>query len=322
MPFEEFDRNKLELKPLSERVHDLTLEEFLDLDSPVPPFHDPLLDEVAGRIAEAHKAGREVLLIMGAYLIRAGVSRFIIDLMERGVITHVAGNGAAAIHDFELALIGATTESVAKYIREGQFGLWREMGLINEAVNKGGQGGARIRRGRGQVHPRRQLPLQGHKRPCRRLQARNPRHHPHWYRIRHRPRTPELRSRPGRRGLISGLPHTCKHREQTQGGVVLNFGTAVTGSEVFLKALAMARNVARQKGERINGFTTAVFDIQNLGDDWHKEPPKGEPCYYFRPLKTLLVRTVQDGGRSYYIRGFHRETFPNLWKKVLERLGG
>ncbi|HIE08582.1 MAG TPA: hypothetical protein EYP65_01900 [Armatimonadetes bacterium] len=103
---------------------------------------------------------------------------------------------------------------------------------------------------------------------------------------------------------------------------MLNFGTAVMGPEVFLKALAMARNVARQRGERINGFTTAVFDIQNLGDDWHKEPPKGEPCYYFRPLKTLLVRTVQDGGRSYYIRGFHRETFPNLWKKVLERLGG
>lgn len=65
-------------------------------------------------------------MLMGAHVIRAGVSRFLIDLMERGILTHIAMNGAGPIHDFELALIGATTESVARYIREGQFGLWEE----------------------------------------------------------------------------------------------------------------------------------------------------------------------------------------------------
>ena len=68
--------------------------------------------------------------MMGAHVLRAGVNRHIIDLMERGVIDHIAMNGAGAIHDYELARIGATTESVARYIRTGEFGLWRETGRV------------------------------------------------------------------------------------------------------------------------------------------------------------------------------------------------
>ena len=78
-----------------------------------------------------------MILLMGAHVIKVGLSRFVIDLMERGIITHVGMNGAGPIHDFELALIGATTESVARYIQEGQFGLWDETGWINDIVAAG-----------------------------------------------------------------------------------------------------------------------------------------------------------------------------------------
>jgi len=117
MPFPQFDRSRLKLKPLSERVHDLTIDSFYRLDDPIPPFDHPALDVIAERIVRARRDGAPVLMLMGAHVIRAGVSRFLIDLMERVILTHIAMNGAGPIHDFELALIGATTESVARYIR-------------------------------------------------------------------------------------------------------------------------------------------------------------------------------------------------------------
>ncbi len=97
---------------------------------------------------------------------------------------------------------------------------------------------------------------------------------------------------------------------------MLNYGTAVMGPEVYLKALAMARNVAHQKGRRIAHFTTAVFDLLDLGDDLAHEAPKTDARYYYRPYKTILVRTVHDGGESFYIRGPHRGTLPALYGMV------
>src|SRR5713226_2077465 len=125
MPYPQFDRSQIRLKPLSERVNDMTLDYLLGPDDPVPPLAEPALPEIADRIARAHRSGRPVILLMGAHVIKQGLSRLVIDLMERGVLTHVAMNGAGPIHDYELALIGATTESVARYVTEGQFGLWR-----------------------------------------------------------------------------------------------------------------------------------------------------------------------------------------------------
>jgi hypothetical protein len=86
------------------------------------------------------------------------------------------------------------------------------------------------------------------------------------------------------------------------------------GPEIYLKALSMARNVARQEGKQVANFTTAVFDLPELGEDFEAEPPKTDPRYYYRPWKTILVRTVADGGESFYVQGDHRDTFPNLWK--------
>jgi hypothetical protein len=89
---------------------------------------------------------------------------------------------------------------------------------------------------------------------------------------------------------------------------------------VYLKALAMARNVAHQEGREIKHFTTAVFDLVPIHGDFRKELPKTDPGYYFRPHKTMLVRTVADGGESFYFCGDHRATFPALRAAFLQAL--
>ncbi|MCG8530045.1 MAG: hypothetical protein MI749_05205, partial [Desulfovibrionales bacterium] len=102
------------------------------------------------------------------------------------------------------------------------------------------------------------------------------------------------------------------------GGVVMNFGSAVTAPEVFLKALAMARNLACQDGESIADFLTLVCDIAPLKSGEQTEPSCGGPAYFFRPLKTMLVRTLAGDGRGYYVRGRHENTIPGLWSAVGE----
>ncbi|MGE3776374.1 MAG: hypothetical protein AB7F89_04255, partial [Pirellulaceae bacterium] len=90
--------------------------------------------------------------------------------------------------------------------------------------------------------------------------------------------------------------------------------------EVYLKALSMARNVARQQGRAICRFTTAVFDLVELPADFRKGPPdKSHPQYYYRPWKTILVRTVADGGESMYFAGDHQRTIPEIWQRTVHR---
>ncbi|MCS6860260.1 MAG: hypothetical protein NZT92_08070 [Abditibacteriales bacterium] len=318
MRYETFDRSRLRLKPLAERVHDLSLSSFLTLDAPLPTFEHPHLPRIAQRIVAARQRGSAVILVMGAHLIRAGVSRFIIDLMERGVLTHVAMNGAGAIHDFELALIGATTESVARYILSGEFGLWQETGLINEAIKAGAQDGLGMGESVGRAIAQGDFPH----RDISIFQA--------GYRLRV-PVTCHIgvgydiiHEHPNCDGAALGATSYtdflifAQSVTNLEGGVLLNFGSAIMGPEVFLKALAMARNVAHQQGKRIAHFTTAVFDLVPLDEDYHREAPKTDPRYYFRPWKTLLVRTVAEGGESFYVQGEHRRTFPNLWRLIVD----
>ena len=102
----------------------------------------------------------------------------------------------------------------------------------------------------------------------------------------------------------------------------MNFGSAVMAPEVFLKALSMARNTAMQKGDDIKHFTSLVCDLYDLPTDTRSEPSQDSPFYYFRPWKTMLTRTVADGGQSYYIQGRHGDIIPALWtalKEVEER---
>ena len=111
----------------------------------------------------------------------------------------------------------------------------------------------------------------------------------------------------------------ARNVERLEGGVLLAFGSAVMAPEVYLKALSMARNVAHQEGREIRHFTTAVFDLVPIAGDIHQVRPKTDPAYYFRPYKTILVRTVADGGESFYFCGHHRATFPALRRAILKQ---
>ncbi len=321
MPYPTFDRSRLHLLPLAEREHDFTLAEILPLDAELRLHDSPAMHAIARRVVEARRRDRPVVLMMGAHVIKTGLSRFVIDLMERGVVTHVGANGACVIHDYELALIGATTESVARYISEGQFGLWRETGRLNDIIRDGVQEDMGIGEAVGKAiaegdYPYKEVSILA---AGYRLRVPVTVHVGIGYDIIH--------EHPNCDGAALGaasyrdfliLAETVSH---LQGGVLLNFGTAVMGPEVYLKALAMARNVAHQEGRKINRFTTAVFDLQDLGPDVHHTPPKSEPAYYFRPFKTILVRTVQDGGESFYIRDYHQATLPALHRLIGKELG-
>src|SRR5262245_9070864 len=140
MPYPLFDRSRLRIQPLAARQHDLTLDVILPLGA-APPFDHPALPVLGVRLAAARRTGAARILLMGAHVLRAGVQRHIIDLLVRGLIDHVAMNGAGPIHDWEFALIGATTESVARYVSTGEFGLWHETGRMNDVIrNAAGAG--------------------------------------------------------------------------------------------------------------------------------------------------------------------------------------
>src|SRR5262245_2772740 len=140
MPFPQFDRSRLVVKPLAERQHDLTLDVVLPLDAPVA-FEHPPLPAVGKRLVAAKAAGAARILMMGAHVLRAGVQQYLIDLMDRGLVSLIAMNGAGPIHDWEFALIGASTESVARYVRTGEFSLWTDTGRLNDIIAAGVRSG-------------------------------------------------------------------------------------------------------------------------------------------------------------------------------------
>jgi hypothetical protein len=320
MPFTQFDRSQLEILPIAKRVHDVDLEKVLkNIDAEIPEFNHPALPMLAESVVRARRDyDATVLLMYGAHVIRTGNALFMIELMKRGLVSHFATNGAGSIHDFELSLIGHTCESVAKYICNGQFGLWHETGLINDAIQSGAKEGIGWGEAMGKYiwennFPNREksvLAMGYHLGvPCTvHIGIGNDIIHEH----------------PNCDGAAMGA---CSYTDfliytqsitKLENGVFLNFGSAVAGPEVYLKALAMSRNVARQRGEKIVHFDTAVFDLMPIedSDNYGIAPPKSDPRYYFRPWKTILARTVADGGRSFYVRGEHQKTLPNLAKQI------
>jgi hypothetical protein len=314
-----FDRCRLHVKPLAERVSDLHAAHWLALDEIAVPYQHTGLPALAARIAAARAHGAARILMMGAHVLRAGVSRQIIDLVQRGFLDHIAMNGAGLIHDYELARIGATTESVARYIRSGEFGLWRETGELNDWVRESADTGLGLGENAGRRiaesdYPHRNLSVLAaawkHSVPVTV-------HVGIGYDI--------LHEHPNCDGAAFGAASYrdflifARSIERLEGGVLLSFGSAIMAPEVYLKALAMARNVAHQEGRAIRDFATAVFDLAPIQGDIHHELSKTDPGYYFRPHKTLLVRTVADGGASFYFRGDHRATFPALRRAILEQ---
>ena len=313
-----FERSKLEILPLNNRINDIDISSIRELGN--NSFTSPSFNKVAEDIKEARQAGKAIVLMIGAHVVRSGSQKYLIDLMERGYISCIAMNGGGMIHDFEFALIGATTESVARYIREGQFGLWEETGQINDIINQAfrkkntiGMGeavGKAIKEGE---FPNKDISLLA---TCYRLNIPATIHVGIGYDIIH--------EHPNCDGAATG---ETSYRDfirfteivgKLEGGVVMNFGSAVMAPEVFLKALSMARNVAHQEGRTIKRFTALVCDLHDLPEDFNEEPSKDSAAYYFRPWKTMLVRTVSDGGESYYVKGSHSETIPALWSAINE----
>lgn len=312
-----FDRSKLKLLPLKERKHDMTLADVVPLRPQAVRHRD--LAAVADRIRRARARGAAVVLMIGAHVLKNGLQRYVLDWMEQGWITCLAMNGAGVIHDYELALIGATTESVAHYISNGQFGLWRETGEINDVILRA----ARRREGLGYAVGR---AIEEGKLPYRevsllaagyRLEIPVTIHVGVGYDIIH--------EHPNCDGAAVGQTSYhdflvfTRQLEQLEHGVVMNFGSAVMAPEVYLKSLAMVRNVAQRRGKEIAHFTTLVCDLLELPKNHRKEAKKFSLGYYYRPWKTMLARTVADGGESFYVRALHRETIPQLWTALLGR---
>jgi hypothetical protein len=320
MPFKKFDRSRLRLRPLAERQSDLTRDIMIFPESPYERIDQPALPILAGRIREARHKGSAVILMLGAHVLRRGVAPLLIDLMKRDLVTHIALNGAGGIHDYELALVGRTSESVARYVRTGEFGLWEETGGINAAAQAGYRNGIGLGEAIGQAIVAGDFPYAETSVLAAGFRLRVP------VTVHAAIGQDIIHEHPNFDGAATGAASYTDFLILTEsicgleGGVLLNIGTAVMGPEVYLKALTMARNVAVQEGRAIAHFTTAVFDLVPLGDgDIRREAPKTDPSYYFRPYKTILVRTVADGGESFYVRGDHASTVPTLYHLIVEK---
>ena len=313
-----FDRNMLQLKLLAERVNDLDLSIIRQLEPELERNIDQKWSRIAQQIIEAKNNGAAIIMLMGGHVFRSGIQKFIIDLMRRGYISHLATNGSGMIHDFEYALIGATTENVARYIKEGQFGLWRETGMLNDLINEAYKEDKSI--GMGEAiskaifdgdFPHKDISLFA---AAQRLNIPITVHVGIGQDIIH--------EHPNCDGAATGalsyndfLKFTASV-QKLENGVVMNFGSAVMGPEVFLKALSMARNAAKQHNKSISRFLAAVFDLYNLPENYLNEPSKDDCSYYYRPWKTMLLRTIAGDGQSMYFKGKHEETIPAIWSAI------
>jgi hypothetical protein len=258
---------------------------------------------VVDAVASAKKNGRAVVVMLGGHIVKTGLAPLLIDLMNRAVITHLAMNGSAAIHDYEIARFGATSEDVERGLVDGTFGMAEETGRgMNEAFIAGTKNGW----GMGEALSRalETLPLSNADLsvmlsayrlgiPCTvhaALGAEIIHQHP----VADGAAIGDTSHRDFRR-LAASLP--ALH----DGGVVLNLGSAVIMPEVFLKALTIARNLHDGKP---TGFTTCDLDMQR----------------HYRPRVNVVQRPTQGSGKGYEITGHHEIMVPLLTWGVIEAI--
>ena len=269
-------------------------------------------------IVRTREAGKPVIWSMGAHVIKNGMSRYVIEMVRSGILTHVSGNGATSIHDFELAFLGETSEDVARAIEDGSFGMWEETGsYMNEAIREG----AALNLGYGESLYR-YLDRYPERFPyyddcvfvqCQRSGVPYTCHISIGTDIIHQHPTADFESL----GAASGhdFEMMCQSvAEMAEGGVFLNFGSAISGPEIFLKALSICRN----QGLRMSPVTAANFDIVPFSES--TRPTEQESEFYYRPRRNFIDRLEQIGGTGYLFHGLHQATIPQLYKRVLERM--
>lgn len=310
----EADLSRVRTVPIERRPNKVAAAEFASLpgaDRSFSAFLRSLPDilvardflQVVGAIATAAKKKRGVVVMLGGHIIKTGLAPLLIDLMERGVITHLAMNGSAAIHDYEIARFGATSEDVARGLVDGTFGMAEETG---RGMNEAFIAGKKNRWGMGEAlalalqetplsNPELSVLLCAQRRaiPCTvhaALGAEIIHQHP----ATSGAAIGDTSHRDFRR-LAASLPSIH------EGGVVLNLGSAVIMPEVFLKALTIARNL--HAGEP-TGFTTCDLDMQR----------------HYRPRVNVVQRPTQGSGKGYEITGHHEIMVPLLVWGVIEAL--
>ncbi len=278
----------------------MTVREFLDSLPSILKAGD--LKEIAGAVVEAKKKGKPVIVMLGGHVIKAGCSPVLADLAANGYVTHFASNGAAAIHDTELARTGRTSEDVAGQLEDGSFGMASDTAeLVNSAAKRAadleegfGEAVGAMLVDEGSAHIERAL-------IARSYQLKIP------YTLHIALGTDIVHQHPEASGAAIGEASLRDFRIFAasvaglgQGGVVLNFGSAVVMPEVFLKALSVARNL----GHDVKDITTANFDM----------------IQHYRPNVNVVQRPVIPGGTGYSITGHHEIMIPLLAAAIYETI--
>ncbi len=257
---------------------------------------------VVNAIIGARKKKKAVIFMAGAHVIKCGLNPVVIELIKKRVITCIALNGAGIIHDFEIAFGGKTSEDVGEGLKTGEFGMARETAdFINNAVKEGvsaGSGlgcavaekiaGSRLRYKTSSIlynAYKNKIPV------CVYVAIGTDIIH------QHPSFDASLTGEGSYRDFHLFVENICALNE---GGVALNFGSAVILPEVFLKALNLARNL----GYKVKNFTTANFDM----------------VHHYRPLQNVVSRPVQSGGSGHYIIGHHEIMLPLLAQAIIEKI--
>ena len=313
--YREADFNRLKTVPISQRhnkVEPSLLAQAPGADSSFSAFWSSLPDILAARdlrtvaehMANAAAGRRAVVAMLGGHVIKVGLGPLLVTLLERGVLTHVAMNGSAAIHDFELAAFGGTSEDVAAGLADGTFGMAEETGReMNTALSAGAAAGQGAGEALGEyLRSRPELPGRSVSVLVACVERGIPVtvHTTVGAEITHQHPTADgaaigATSHRDFKRLAASLP------DLHSGGVVLNLGSAVVMPEVFLKALTIARNL---HGGRPTGFTACDCDMQR----------------HYRPRVNVVERPTVGGGQGIQLTGHHEILLPLLCWGVLALL--
>jgi hypothetical protein len=256
---------------------------------------------VVARVGEAHRGGRTVLLGMGAHPIKLGLSPIIIDLMERGIVTGVAMNGAGLIHDAEMALAGKTSEDVAVGLVDGSFGMSGETAdFLNNTIARGGETDQGLGRAVGRALERRGVPHREHSILVAGARLDVP------VTVHVAMGTDVIHVHPSMDPAATGLASHVDFRifaglvASLEAGIYLNVGSAVLLPEVFLKALTLVRNLGHQ-----------VHTLTTVNMDFHR---------HYRPRVNVVERPTQTGGRGFELIGHHEIMLPLLAAALIEEV--